>query len=159
MGHLLETVNPEAAKALQHPATPIDLKAQVGWTVLYRGRRGEMRLGRVTFPAIVTHVHDDGTVNLAVIYDGSDFQTQDRVPPQVGEERGFSLVMSEQQSMAVEIAALRAEIAALRAEMFGEYEPIGQPAVEILNEFETRIAALEKLTAKKPVGRPKTTTK
>jgi hypothetical protein len=53
MGHLLKTVNPEAAAALEATETPLP---QQGQWVRYHCRPGEARSGRPTAPALVMHV-------------------------------------------------------------------------------------------------------
>ena len=77
MGHLLSTVNPEAAGAIQPAEDPFAIRAaEIGEVVHYFARPGEGRSGKTKFPAVVMHVGMDGPqrgwLELLVIYGVDD---------------------------------------------------------------------------------------
>lgn len=77
MGHLLSTVNPEAAAAIQPDVDPFAVRApEVGEIVHYFARLGEGRSGRMIFPAFVMRVEHEGPrrglLELIVIYGVDD---------------------------------------------------------------------------------------
>lgn len=76
MGHMLRTVNPEAADAIDNPAAPPD----VGTWVVFKGRAGFSRMRRTEFPALVLGSLEDGTVQLMVVMEPEDMMMEDRVP-------------------------------------------------------------------------------
>jgi hypothetical protein len=92
MGHMLATVNPDAADAIGHEHDMDQGVPDIGETVVFHPRVGEWRAGRNKFAAIVTWVHDDGTLDLVVFYDADDFIGQRSVPRREGDGRGWVAV-------------------------------------------------------------------
>lgn len=76
MGHLLSTVNPAAADAIDNPPQLPD----VGTIVVFKDRAGVTRMHRSEFPALVLGSHDGQTLCLMVILEAEDFKMEDRVP-------------------------------------------------------------------------------
>jgi len=71
-GHLLSSINAEAAAAIQ-PAPARPKLPGVGELVVYHMRAGYARSGRTTFPAIVQGHGDRETLMLTVIIDAQDW--------------------------------------------------------------------------------------
>lgn len=76
MGHLLKSVNPEAADAIDHPAAAPD----VGTWVVFKGRAGFSRMHRTEFAALVLGAHDDGSLTLMVVMEPEDMMMELHVP-------------------------------------------------------------------------------
>lgn len=76
VGHMLATVNPEAAAAIDNPPTPPD----VGTWVVFVPRPGVSRMHRTEFGAMVMGHHDDGTLQLWVVLEPEDHMMETRVP-------------------------------------------------------------------------------
>lgn len=76
LGHLLSTVNPDAAAAIDNPPAPPD----VGTIVVFKGRQGFSRMHRTEFPAMVLGGYDDGTLELMVMMEPEDMMLESRVP-------------------------------------------------------------------------------
>lgn len=114
MGHLLATVNPEAAAAIGKEAIPDPVTgwgsdpvepapepvAQtvapdarlpgIGETVVYQRRAGDFRAGRRAFPALVLDVHPEtAALDLVVVYEAEDSVTLRKVKPQSGIDAGW----------------------------------------------------------------------
>jgi hypothetical protein len=70
VGHLLATVNPEAAEAIKPAST---LLPSVGHFVKFFPRPGEGRGGRTDYALFVTNVHD-GLVDGMAFFDQQDFR-------------------------------------------------------------------------------------
>lgn len=121
MGHLLASVNPEAADAIDHPPAPPD----VGTWVVYRGRAGFSRMHRTEFAALVLGAHDDGSLTLMVVMEPEDMMMEIRVPFQSHNQPNFCWryrVKSKEEMAAEnsEFAALDQRVAALEAAIDGE---------------------------------------
>lgn len=80
MGHLLSTVNPEAAAAIQPRQVAAKDMPAVGSFVQYFARPGEGRRGGHEFGAMVTRVYDNGTIDGIAFYDADDFRNLERLP-------------------------------------------------------------------------------
>lgn len=78
MSHMLATVNPEAADAIDNPPAPPD----VGTWVVFKGRAGFSRMQRTEFPALVLGVDrmGSGGLTLMVVMEPEDMMMEDRVP-------------------------------------------------------------------------------
>lgn len=74
MGHLLATVNPEAAAAIGTENVDTSKLPAIGSIVRYYPRPGEGRGGRREFSMIVTEHAKDGRVGGVAIFDASDFR-------------------------------------------------------------------------------------
>lgn len=176
MGHMLSTVNPDAAARIGRENDPLP---GVGTIVHYRPRPTDVKRGRWVVPAIVlTADQDNRTLDLFVIYDANDQITQERVPESPGDhERGWARIPSPAVTGAPfmasatgdlseadlrpgaiqydQAAILRADLTALREQVFGDNEPEDGNLAEAVLGFEARIAKLEKAMAKGKPGRPK----
>lgn len=80
MGHLLATVNPEAAAAIR-PEPNLPRLPRVGEVLKFYPRPGEGRGGRLEYAVHVTSVHSGGLVNGIVMYDAQDFRDVINIPP------------------------------------------------------------------------------
>lgn len=76
MGHMLATVNPEAAAAIDNPPPPPDIATMV----VFKPRAGVSRMHRTEFPAIVLGHREDGTLSLLVMMEPEDMIMEERVP-------------------------------------------------------------------------------
>lgn len=161
---------------------PITTLPGVGDPLVYYPRASEVQRGRTKVAAICTHVWpDEGAIDIVVVREADDMLTLERVPERVGGEPGWARLHEHQavfdpatapmrdlvdapfvQSQeAVDLAKLRDDFdafktAVLKALYGKDFEPIDEPIVGVLSEFEDRIAGLE---AVKPGGarKPKTT--
>lgn len=96
MAHMLASVNPAAAEEIMHP-TPLP---DIGETVVYIPRTGEVRAGKKRVPAIVMGRDlDNGLLDLVVIYDADDFLSVRRVPRHAGDDRGWELPEGRRATM------------------------------------------------------------
>jgi hypothetical protein len=75
MGHLLATVNPEAAAAIKPEESPFLVREPfTGETVQYFARPGEGRAGRQIFGAQILKWDEHGMAQLLVFYGADDFR-------------------------------------------------------------------------------------
>lgn len=172
MGHLLKTVNPAAAARIEQDAAAVDVRLPgTGMPVLYHLRPGEMRMGRTAFPALVLGRSAAGGLDLIVFMGANEIIQQERVSAYNGDGRGWSpidaVVIDADPVSAQDIGASEGvvttapndAVARLLQQVFGDYHATDEPIMAVLNEFEERIAALERAAKPKPVargpGRPK----
>lgn len=161
MGHLLSTLNPEAAEEADsgrlvphHPEWP--LLPRVGQMVSYHPRPGEFRRGREEFPAIVLHAEPErGTLDLLVVYDRDDWHGMEGVPrwPADGSTLGWTQAEPPRSDsardprfddMLAKLDMLEGMIEALASRIFGKLEmPEGETLLGILDEHEDRVTTLE----------------
>ena len=82
MGHLLSTVNPEAAEAIKPEGQVFPVRPPyIGEPVQYFARPGEGRGGgREIFPAMIMKFAEDGVAELCVIYGADDFRDRINIP-------------------------------------------------------------------------------
>lgn len=151
LGHMLKTVNPEAAEAIDHPTPPPDVSTMV----VFKGRSGFSRMHRNEFPAVVLGSHDDdGTLILLVMLEPEDMMMETRVPFRSHNQDQFYWRYPRGDEPVAKIEVRVAEIEEfLRGEdKLGEVvEAIGKrvEAVESvlasdeIEQLEARIAALE----------------
>jgi hypothetical protein len=86
MGHLLASVNPDAAAAIDNPPAPPD----IGTWVVMKGRAGFSRMHRTEFPALVLGHHpEDGSLTLMVVMEPEDMMMETRVPFQSHNQEYF----------------------------------------------------------------------
>lgn len=86
MGHLLRTMNPQAAD-YANELRPMPI---VGMFVHYYPRAGEVRRGRKRVAALVVHTDEDNRLlDLVIVHDANDFVDQQRVPERRGDDRGW----------------------------------------------------------------------
>lgn len=77
MSHMLATVNPDAAAAIDNPPAPPD----VGTWVVFKGRAGFSRMHRTEFAALVLGADPtDGSLTLMVVMEPEDMMMETRVP-------------------------------------------------------------------------------
>lgn len=76
MGHMLATVNPAAADAIDNPPAPPD----VGTWVVFKDRAGVSRMHRTEFPALVLGADTQGLLSLMVVLEPEDIKMEDHVP-------------------------------------------------------------------------------
>lgn len=76
VGHMLATVNPEAAAAIDSPPAPPD----VGTMVVFIPRPGFSRMGRTEFGAMVMGAHEDRSLMLLVWMEAEDVIMETRIP-------------------------------------------------------------------------------
>lgn len=145
MGHMLATMNPEAAHEIEHPtALP-----GVGSPVVYCPRPGQIRAGRSRVPAIVLKADgDNGLLDLVVIYDADDFLSVRDVPRRQGEDRGWEPASDSAGAVLEKLEAFKGELAEV---LFGLNV---KPEVDILTQLSDIRERLAILEAKRGPGRP-----
>lgn len=163
VGHYLQTTNPEAAAAIDHPPAPPD----VGTIVVFKGRQGFSRMHRTEFPALVLGSFDDGTLELMVMMEPEDLMLESRVPFRSHNQDQFywrwrrpNAAEGGEGDLPIRIKAIEDFLAA--EDKLGEtIEAIGKRietvegvlASDEMEALERRIAALE--GKKKPGRKPK----
>lgn len=86
VGHMLATMNPEAAAEIDNPKKPPD----IGNWVVFKGRAGYSRMHRTEFPALVLGAQpDDGSLILMVVMEPEDMMLEQRVPFQSHNQEHF----------------------------------------------------------------------
>lgn len=152
MGHMLASMNPQAAHEIDNPvALP-----GVGSTVVYCPRPGEVRAGKTRVPAIVLKADaENGLLDLVVIYEADDFLSRKSLPRRMGEDRGWEPAEGSAQAIAERLDAFKREVGEV---LFGEHV---KPETSFTDEMlamtaaiKTLDARLSTLEAKRPVGRP-----
>lgn len=158
MGHLLETVNPEAVD--RYGGEPETLP-DIGSRVVYIARQGEGRAGKREFPAEVMHIEADGkSLHLLVTYDVDDqvmrpnirlFDENDPYGPAWRYVRGAEPEKFDPTRLNIirrDLNALREEFAKLSEAIYGEYERPPGSLMEYLVKFEGKLGALGKAVKK-----------
>lgn len=156
VGHMLKTVNPEAAAAIDNPPAPPDVSTMV----VFKGRSGFSRMHRNEFPAIVLGSHEDGTLILLVMLEPEDMMMETRVPFRSHNQDQFYWRYRLGDESGALLAPRVAEIEEfLRGEdKLGEIiEAIGKRVETVegvlmsdeIEKLEARIAALEKAAGKR----------
>lgn len=146
MGHLLASVNAEAAAAI-HPAPDRPRLPGVGASVVYTMRAGHGRSGRTRFPAIVRDHGPNDTLALTVIIDAGDMADEDlvgRAAP--GNEFHCWDYVEAVRPVAERLdepGGLRGEVASLDAAVFGDFDRPTISLISILQDFETRLRAVK----------------
>jgi hypothetical protein len=77
MSVMLATVNPEAAKEAGQGDRRVPY---IGQWVVFHSRPGEGRGGKMTAPAMVTHIHDEDHVELLIVHSADDLITRFKIP-------------------------------------------------------------------------------
>ena len=165
-GHLLKSINPEAAAAIQpSPARP--RIPDVGELVIYHMRRGHGRQGRTRFPALVQSQSERGTLGLTVILEAGELQNVTLVSElgPGGDEGhcwerpdGSHLADAFRNTVASlhqRIGDLEGENKSLRDLVLGEYAAPAVSIIHIMQDFENRLRALKTAQAQAPVKRSK----
>lgn len=164
MGHLLSTVNREAADAIDNPPAPPDVSTMV----VYKARAGFSRMQRTEFPALVLGSNsDDGSLILLVMMDAEDVMVEQRVQFQSHNQPHHCWRYRRKSAAEDADGELPTRIAAIEDFLRGEdklgeiVEAIGKRvetvegvlASDEMEALERRIAALEGGAAK-PKGKP-----
>ena len=155
MSHYLKTINEEAA--VEPTAAAVDLPG-IGETVIFFPRPGELRAGRGRHAAIVTGQNDDGTLDVVVIYDADDLVGCRRLARRsLDGGMGWEPVRQRQAEAADpmvvsqlldRVQQLTDRINALTHHVFGDYEIPKEPLLDVLDEHEQRLEAVEKAAIK-----------
>lgn len=142
-GHLLQTINPEAA-AETHEVP------EVGSRVIYYARPGQGRGGQTKFAADVLSVAPHkGTACLWVLWGREDWREIDHVRHRSEQEPYGCWDYCEDGigEILADVDNLKAEVADLKQAIFGDFNPPvnadGSPksVIDILAEFETKVLA------------------
>lgn len=146
-GHMLKTVNPEAAALAEQEGLPLP---GIGDTVIYCPRPGEVRRGRTQVPAIVVWRDEaNRRLDLAIIHEAADMLDQRGVPERAGEnERGWirkepDVAVVKIHHDAAELAALRADIDKLRTVVLGGFETPDTSVLDLLDAMDERLGKIE----------------
>lgn len=156
MSHLMETMQRMADK---DPQILRIRKIPVGTIVLYSGRSGAMRQGRVQFPAVVLHQHpDDGSLDLIVMFEAEDIIWEQRVGQKSETQPAHCWEIipridvddpdEEEDHVRGLIRELRSDTQDLKRQMYGEYEAPPKSMIEYLDDFDQRLKKLEKQSRK-----------
>jgi hypothetical protein len=153
LGHLLQSINPEAAEAIREtPAAP--RVPDVGEIVIYHMRPGERRQGRTRFPALVQGEGQRGSLNLTVILEAGELRNETLVSP-IGPgaehhcwERPDDSHLAEAfrnvvASLHQRIGDLEGENKSMRALILGEYDAPTVSIIHIMQDFENRLRSLK----------------
>lgn len=152
MGHLLATVNPEAAAAIK-PTSPLGNRvAPLHQIVRYHSRPGEGRAGKMSFPAFMMHCDpENGRAQLLVIYAADDLQDRINIPYRSDENPFAAWDYINPLEAPVTLRAGNLENGMDR--VFGEHGlEEGQSVMGLIAELRREIEALK---AKRGPGRPR----
>lgn len=139
MGHLLSTVNPEAANAITSEAVnPFAVREPyIGEIVHYHSRSGEGRSGKTVFPAHVMKVSEDGALELLVLYGVDDMREYPIVRPKTYDQpyHAWSFVPG-----AIDHGG---KIKMIEEAVFGISEPVEESVYEMITALGKRIKDIE----------------
>ena len=108
MGHLLKTMNPEAAALLQRANEPMPT---MGMAVVLHGQPKHRKRGRTTLTGLVTSFDPTKrTLDLVVVYEAGDMIDVQRVPEYDPDGAGWGWAFAEGS-----LADLQAQINQLKA--------------------------------------------
>lgn len=161
MGHLLSSVNKEAAENIR----PIEARQPlpgVGEVVVYTMRPGHGRGGRTRFPALVMGEHS-GKLILTVIVDAGDMMDESLVE-EAGPGQEFHCwervaptaipgIHGTVASLHERIGALEEEFKSMSAVVLGDFDKPAVSIIHIMQDFENRLRALK--TEAAPAGKAK----
>lgn len=151
MSHYLETMNEDAARAIDTPPELPD----VGTVVVYFTRAGITRMGRQEFPAIVlAQNYEEQTLTLFVLMEPEDMMLEEHVTFQSHNQPHHCwryVRKPDQQSIAENsrMGAYGDRLAKLEALVYGDYNPLDKSVYDVMADFESRLAALAKTGGKK----------
>ncbi len=151
MGHLLRTVNPEAADAIE-PGPGVRRLPEVGEVVRYHMRAGHGRNGRSFFPALVQGHGEQDTLMLTVCIDAQDFADESLVS-EIGPGNEFHCWervsgagvrplaerLEEPGGLRGMFAALERRVDTLGDCVLGEFNPPAISIIAIMQDFENRL--------------------
>jgi hypothetical protein len=153
MSHLLSSVNPEAAERIENPAMDAP---DIATMVVYRARRGIMRMGRTEFPAIVLGHDEEGWLELLVMMEPEDMMLESHVRPlvegntdqghcwrHVEDDRTIEIedLKVSVDTLAESLEVARREIDDLKKLILGDYKPAKLSVYDLLAEFEGKLKA------------------
>lgn len=151
MGHLLKSINPEAAEAIR-PAALAERMPDVGDIVIYHMRSGHGRQGRTRFPALVQG-GEAGRLNLTVILESSELRNETMVE-QIGPGKEFHVwerpdISSLAEAFRGTLTALHTRIGDLEGEnkrlrdcVLGDFDIPKISIIAIMQDFENRLRML-----------------
>lgn len=140
MAHMLASINRDAADEIDHP-TPLP---DIGSTVVYIPRSGQVRAGKTRVPAIVTGRDvDNGLLDLVVIYDADDFLSKPRIPRRQGDDHGWELVGAAPQAESDAISSLQDFKEEISDALFGENAKPDMNFCDQLMDISKRLDAVE----------------
>lgn len=160
MGHLLQTMNPEAVDRIGgDDARP----PGVGSPVVYIARAGEGRAGKTEFPALVLHVDvSTGALTVLVFYAEDDMITRERIP-QVNEDfpegpawkhvqgaEPEKFEPSRLNQLRSDVNALREDFDKLANDVYGQYEMPEGGVIGLMIDFESKLKDLQKSVGAEP---------
>ena len=166
MGHLLKSINPEAAELIQEPTTRVRLP-DVGDIVIYHMRTGHGRAGRTRFPALVQGANQHGLLNLTVILEAGELQNVSLVE-EIGPGKDGGHVWERPDgghladafrntvtSLHTRVGELEGELKALRKLVLGDFDVPRISIIEIMQDFENRLRLLKEGQAASAKGKRK----
>lgn len=158
MGHLLKTVNPEAAGAIAGNAPPMPM---LGEMVIFRPRMGEQRGGKTEFPAMVLAFPDGAgqPLDLLIFYGADDQIERNRVLRATDHEPLNAWIMHPRNVMfepfePSRLNSMAKDLAILKAQVFGEFVDPPKAIMAYLDEFGRRLKTMEKALGVAPKGKP-----
>lgn len=153
MGHLLSSVNKEAADAIQAPMAAAR-RPDVGELVIYHMRVGHARQGRTRFPALVQGHGERGTLNLTVILEAAELKNEtlvDEAGP--GRESHVwerpdgahyaEIFRGTLTALHTRLGEVETENRTLRNVLFGDFEAPAVSILHIMQDFENRLRAVK----------------
>ena len=145
MGMYLSTVNKEASDEIMNP-TPLP---EIGSSVVYCPRPGEVRAGKKRVPALVIGRDvDNGLLDLVVIYDADDFLSKRRIPRRMGEDQGWEPSSDSATAVLEKLETFKSELAEV---LFWNH---AKPTVSVLDRLDNLATRLAVLENRPRVGRP-----
>lgn len=149
MGHLLETVNPQAAAAIEGIA-PVDYP-QIGEPLRFHRRKNDFRAGKTTFPAMCLGVNpDQGLVDLLVVFDVEDYIRQ-QVKQWDGENPGWERLGKPDG----DIGELRRDLNQVAEDLYGENARPSASVCDALASLHIRLSKIEELSENQPAPKAK----
>ena len=139
MGHLLSTVNPEAAAAVKPEEPPFPIRAPyIGEAVQYFARPGEGRGGgRDVFPAMMMKFGEDGVAELCVIYGADDFRDRINIPKKTHDKPWNSW------DFMPNAMGGSADVKMLCAAIFGKHDPVEESVYGMILRLGARMKEVE----------------
>lgn len=144
MGHLLSSVNPEAAAAIDGDYP----RVEVGSPVKYTMRDGQRRAGRTQVPGFIMAQNDDGTCDLLLLMEPEDFIEERHIPMKSEHQIVNCWEYLVPAPVRAEIENLYAIIDELKSDVFGEYNEPPKAVMQYLADFDVRLQKIESATAK-----------
>lgn len=142
MGHLLATVNKEAADDIENPHRNLP---DIGTRVVYGARAGFQRQGRTEFPADVMGINRDGSLSLFVTMGQEDQIVEDAVRERTHNEPHHYWRRIVDNQVNAEISHLSTELEVLKHQVHGDFEVTDKSIIDHLNDFDERLRALTAL--------------